>query len=359
MRFALRLTAAAVASLAGITGIVLLAWPGWIAAMKADGWLLPWESGAWSLLLVDAAGQASAATLQPILLAAITLLLAITLVSTFLSVMAPEPAAPVAALPQPPAHEHSAEINAELATVAALLRSHLEANGLYQTVLARANAQLPSLASPEQIRMIVSYLMVENENMRGKTTGLQGNLELSRRQIDRLKANLAAARAEGVNDGLTRLMNRRGFDLALASAVAEARDSVQPLSLVMTDIDHFKMVNDRLGHPAGDDVLKWFAHILGTNMKGRDTVARYGGEEFAIILPHTRLEDAANLAGQIKTQLAESVWQMPSPPHTKVRITASFGVAEFTNSEGTGSLLKRADAKLYEAKQTGRNRVMG
>ena len=127
----------------------------------------------------------------------------------------------------------------------------------------------------------------------------------------------------------------------------------------MTDIDHFKAVNDRLGHPAGDDVLKWFAHILGTNMKGRDTVARYGGEEFAIILLHTRLDDATNLAGQIKTQLAESAWQMPAAPHTSVRITASFGVAELINGEGTGALLKRADARLYEAKQAGRNRVMG
>ncbi len=126
--------------------------------------------------------------------------------------------------------------------------------------------------------------MIENENMRSRTAELQGNLEKSQRQIERLKSNLAAAEAQGLSDPLTGLKNRRSFDITLAAEIAAARTSSKPMCLIMADIDHFKSINDRYGHPAGDDVLRWFSKILQNNMKGRDTVARYGGEEFAIIL---------------------------------------------------------------------------
>ncbi len=125
----------------------------------------------------------------------------------------------------------------------------------------------------------------------------------------------------------------------------------------MADIDHFKSINDRYGHPAGDEVLKWFSKILANNMKGRDTVARYGGEEFAIILPQTSLENAAMLAGQIRTQLEQQLWKKPGAANTLLRVTASFGVAQLADGEGTSGLIQRADAKLYESKAQGRNRV--
>ena len=108
---------------------------------------------------------------------------------------------------------------------------------------------------------------------------------------------------------------------------------------------------------AGDDALKWFARILSSNMKGRDTVARYGGEEFAIILPQTTLENATLLAGQIRQQLQSQLWCKPGAPNTSMRITASFGVAQLADGEGTSGLQQRADKKLYESKTGGRNRI--
>ena len=104
-------------------------------------------------------------------------------------------------------------------------------------------------------------------------------------------------------------------------------------------------------------MLRWFARILSNNMKGRDTVARYGGEEFAIIMPQTSLENAVTLAGQIRLQLEQSLWKKQGHSNVMLRVTASFGVAALNESEGTSGLISRADAKLYESKQAGRNRV--
>ena len=199
--------------------------------------------------------------------------------------------------------------------------------------------------------------MIENDKMKARTSNLQANLETSHKQIEKLKTNLATAEAQGLSDPLTGLKNRRGFDVVLASQLATARNGSQPLSLIIADIDHFKAINDRYGHPTGDDVLKWFAKVLSSNVKGRDTVARYGGEEFAIVLPATPVENAAKIAGQIKAQLEAQCWQKPGAPNTMLRVTASFGVAELVAGEGTSALVARADSKLYEAKQAGRNRV--
>jgi diguanylate cyclase len=245
----------------------------------------------------------------------------------------------------------------EVTKVLGLLKTHAEANANFSGVLDRAKGELHESLKAGQVRTIISYLMVENDKMRSRTADLQVNLENSQRQIARLKSNLADAEEQGLSDPLTGLRNRRSFDIILASQVASARNSAQPMSLILADIDHFKAINDRYGHPTGDEVLKWFAKILSSNVKGRDTVARYGGEEFAIIMPQTSLENAATIAGQIKAQLGAQFWQKPGAPNTMLKVTSSFGVAELTNGEGTSGLIARTDAKLYEAKAQGRNRV--
>lgn len=246
---------------------------------------------------------------------------------------------------------------AEIARVLGFLKANAEANANFSAVLDKANDELQESLKAEQVRTIISYLMIENGKMRNRTAELQTSLETSRRQIEKLKTNLADAEEQGLSDPLTGLRNRRSFDIILASQVAASRNSGQPVSLIIADIDHFKSINDRYGHPTGDEVLKWFAKVLANNVKGRDTVARYGGEEFAIIMPQTTLDNAATIAGQIKTQLGAQYWQKPGAPNTMLRVTSSFGVAELTSGEGTSGLIARADAKLYEAKAQGRNRV--
>ena len=291
---------------------------------------------------------------------AVTLLLAATLFSTVWDTL--REARSVTAGPAVPAADALAEVSvdpvqSEVAKLLSLLRQHAEANENFSTVLERAKEELHESLRTEQVRIIISYLMIENDGMKARTSNLQANLETSQRQIEKLKTNLANAEAQGLSDPLTGLKNRRGFDVLLAAQIATARTAGQPLSLILADIDHFKAINDRYGHPAGDDVLKWFARVLSSNVKGRDTVARYGGEEFAIVLPATPIDNACKVASQIKAQLEAQFWQKPGAPNTLLRVTASFGVAQLEATEGTSALVARADARLYEAKQGGRNRV--
>ena len=293
---------------------------------------------------------------QAWLLGSITLLLTSTLIGTVADVITARDVETETGVPAS-ATSADREVHGEVAKIVGLLQNQVDANVTFSAALNKAQDQLPDAMKSDQVKLVVSYLMIENENMRGRTTELQGNLEKSQRQIERLKSNLAAAEAQGLSDPLTGLKNRRSFDITLAAEIASSRTSSKPVCLIMADIDHFKSINDRYGHPAGDDVLKWFSKILQGNMKGRDTVARYGGEEFAIILPQTALEPAVILAGQIRQQLESTLWKKPGAPNTMLRVTASFGVAQLSDGEGTSGILQRADAKLYESKSGGRNRV--
>jgi diguanylate cyclase (GGDEF)-like protein len=121
----------------------------------------------------------------------------------------------------------------------------------------------------------------------------------------------------------------------------------------MIDIDHFKRVNDDFGHAGGDSVLAHVGALLKAQTRSTDVVARFGGEEFVVLLPHTVLAQAVAKAAQIGTALSRE----PVEPLTR-RVTASFGVAELSTGEDGAALLARADAALYEAKRTGRDRVV-
>jgi len=158
---------------------------------------------------------------------------------------------------------------------------------------------------------------------------------------------------QSLTDALTGCLNRRGFDLRLESALRLAADTGQPLSLVMVDIDHFKHVNDTYGHSVGDQVLRALASLLREEIDGEIRAARYGGEEFALILPQREIEEASALAERIRARVAYT-----SVPEVGDTITASFGVAAFPlHGSSRASLIESADEALYQAKNTGRNRV--
>jgi diguanylate cyclase len=245
---------------------------------------------------------------------------------------------------------------ADLAMIARLLHAHLSANSSYSDSLIRANNDLPLLEKPEQIRAVVLSLIDENQKIQSKMGDLSRNLDESVAKIEKLSSNLAEANDKALRDPLTALGNRRFFDQKLDQALLEAPESSE-LCLVMCDLDRFKTINDKFGHPVGDMVLKLFSEILSNNIKGQDTVARVGGEEFAIIFPDTRAVDAAIVADQIRKQLEAKKWVVGSSGAPLGTVTASFGVARLRAEEGAAGLFKRADEALYRAKAGGRNRV--
>lgn len=162
-------------------------------------------------------------------------------------------------------------------------------------------------------------------------------------------------------DGLSGVYNRRYFDQQLGVEWARAARNNTPLSVIMVDVDHFKLFNDRYGHQAGDDCLRQIALTLKSGLRRpADLVARYGGEEFACILPDTGFEDALAMAKEMERMVRAHKIPHAFSPFDGV-VTASLGVATRTvHADGDAiALVGLADAQLYQAKQTGRGRVCG
>ncbi|EKG40126.1 sensor domain-containing diguanylate cyclase [Pseudomonas syringae] len=153
------------------------------------------------------------------------------------------------------------------------------------------------------------------------------------------------------SDPLTGLDNRRSAEHTLERQIPAVSMSGKPFSLIICDIDHFKAVNDRYGHPAGDSVITSVAAILKQRIRLLDVAARWGGEEFLILVPDSSLKQAAELAERIR----KSVESLVIPETGSV--TISLGVAELSAGESAASLIQRADKALYQAKRLGRNRV--
>lgn len=158
-------------------------------------------------------------------------------------------------------------------------------------------------------------------------------------------------------DGLTRVHNKRAFDEALEREISRSRRYRRPLSLVLFDVDHFKKINDTRGHLAGDAVLASLADVAARNLRREDFLARVGGEEFALLLPEVALEGGRLVAEKIRQLVAQAAFSFEGQP---IEVTASFGVATLEPEAPVEAvkLYAVADARLYEAKRGGRNRVV-
>jgi diguanylate cyclase (GGDEF)-like protein len=158
-----------------------------------------------------------------------------------------------------------------------------------------------------------------------------------------------------ITDGLTQVANKRHLEDFLEREIARAARHERPLTLVLFDIDHFKAVNDRYGHLAGDHVLKGIAAIVATQVRRDEILARFGGEEFAVVLPETALDHAAAFCERIRAEVEAATFQYDGEP---LRATISVGAAPLAAGDTMESLIARADAHLYKAKEEGRNRVV-
>lgn len=205
---------------------------------------------------------------------------------------------------------------------------------------------------PDEIDLVTHGFRQLQGELQSHIANLDGLVAERTQQLEKL---IGEVHRLSITDALTGCFNRRVIEERLPSEIERARRYGRPLSVIFADIDHFKLINDTHGHPAGDAVLRDFGNLLMGQLRNQvDWVARYGGEEFLIVLPESDLAHA-RLAAE---RLREFVGAQPAIWEGKfIARTASFGVAQCGPDEGVADLLTRADAMLYHAKNEGRDRV--
>lgn len=250
-----------------------------------------------------------------------------------------------------------------------MLRSYLEKNpkpASYKDLICKDNDDEihnlsvlePSLIVPMKSKESLNGILVLGEKMSGEAYSdsdldfIQNLAKFAAIAVENSRLYLMA-----ILDRMTRLYIHHYFQERLFEEEHRSRRSEAPLSLIMSDIDHFKKFNDTYGHQQGDIVLKKTAQVIKSNIRNIDIPARYGGEEFAIILPNTKLADALLVANRLRFIIEKTEIPGQTQP---LKVTMSFGIAQFDpgHDEGSFDIIKRADAALYRAKEEGRNRVI-
>jgi diguanylate cyclase (GGDEF)-like protein len=195
----------------------------------------------------------------------------------------------------------------------------------------------------------------------GMAAALQAERDNLERTVDERTRELQEANARlerlAVTDGLTGLFNHRRFQESLQGELLRCERHKRPLAVLMFDVDYFKKVNDSMGHPAGDELLRRLAEVLSKELRQTDLIARYGGEEFAVLLPETTKAEALQVAERMREAVETRINEQGKWTQ---RITVSVGVATFPeDGKGAEVVLEAADQALYVAKRQGRNRVVG
>jgi diguanylate cyclase len=250
------------------------------------------------------------------------------------------------------------QVMGEIEQVMAMIGAAAGTASNYSENLASVTQKLGIAADDASVRAIVESLVHATKEMEQNNAALEARLSASKQEINQLQENLEAVRTESLTDPLTTLANRKSFDDALSKAIVDARDRNGHLTLMMTDVDHFKRFNDTYGHLTGDQVLRLVAMAVKQNVKGQDIAARYGGEEFAVVLPNTVLRSGITVGDQIRRAVMAKELMKRSTGEHLGRVTISVGVAALHPGDSPQTLIERADTCLYAAKRAGRNRVI-
>jgi diguanylate cyclase (GGDEF)-like protein len=192
------------------------------------------------------------------------------------------------------------------------------------------------------------------ERVAERTRDLEKANSEKERLISALGERSRTLERESQEDPLTGIANRRFFSQRLAAEIEVARVVGQPLTLAVADLDHFKVINDQLGHAVGDEVLRRIADLMRRLCRQSDLVARIGGEEFALVLPGMSRESSSSFCENLRNAVEKYDW---SAVHAKLRVTLSIGLYQWSGGGDVSELLQAADTQLYRAKNEGRNRV--
>ena len=236
-----------------------------------------------------------------------------------------------------------------------------EGEGLirYSNSLNKFSNDVDAANDANEIRALIVQLLEETHRREESTKQMQESLATMADEMKNLRAEIARLNSEATTDALTKVHNRRAFDMDIAQSISSSKMDNRPLCMLLLDIDHFKQFNDKFGHMIGDKVLRFVATLLKKSIKGSDMVARFGGEEFAILLPETDYQGAMTVAENIRDKLAKQTLSDSAEKMQLGTITVSVGTACYHFGEEAEELIHRADRCMYEAKRQGRNRVVG
>ena len=251
------------------------------------------------------------------------------------------------------------DLSGEIDQVMGMIGVAAVSSGNYDRQLGDGLIRFEETESYEALKPVIEALVMATREMESETLALEIQLEESKTRATRLQSEVDTLSAEILTDPLTLVGNRQYFDKSLISLAGSATRDNKALSLLFGDIDHFKNFNDQFGHQVGDQVLRLVAHLIRNTLKDAEIVGRYGGEEFGIILPSTPLADAKVTAERIRAAIMTRDIKKRGDKGSYGRITISIGVAEFRTGETPAAFVERADACLYAAKRSGRNRVVG
>lgn len=210
----------------------------------------------------------------------------------------------------------------------------------------------------DELKKLTSSMLTTATSMQKNSAEIQQELINTTQEVQELRQQLIKARAEIMQDELTKVGNRKAFNTSLEELSTAAILASQPLCLIMTDIDHFKRFNDTFGHLVGDSVLRYFANVMKKDKQENEVICRYGGEEFAILISNCTLEMATDRAEVIRSSIETAQLKRANSEQLLGKITASFGVSVYQGpTETLKDFVERADNALYLAKQQGRNNV--
>jgi len=247
----------------------------------------------------------------------------------------------------------------EADTVIGLLSVQHTRSGVYSEADLHLMQQLAeqvaaAIADARAFEVLEDYRLRLEQLVAERTRELEQANREKERLISALGERSRKLERESHEDPLTGIANRRLFSQRLAAEIELALAVGQPLTVAVADLDHFKIVNDRLGHPVGDEVLRQSAALMRQYCRGTDVVARIGGEEFALILPGMEREAAFTFCEELRHRVESHAWHLV---HPQLRVTLSIGLAQWDGRGGVAELLQAADTQLYRAKHAGRNRV--
>ncbi len=234
------------------------------------------------------------------------------------------------------------------------LRQFHQSIDSYDNAISDKQQDLQQMVSPAVWKILeksLINLLDANQAMKKQLEETETRLESQEKQVTTLQRKTRC-------DPLTNALNRLALEEDLSDELARGRRYKRSFGIILTDIDFFKQVNDTYGHLIGDEVLKLFVRVIRKSLREVDTVYRYGGEEFLVLLPETDLEGSIVVAERLRQHVTSQVLKNREDPSIQIRITASFGVTVFHETDQShNNLIKRADQALYRAKASGRNRV--